>query len=94
MFLEELSSDQKAPGLTVQALFRRYRLQQSDLTRALSRATKPMTRVYAHYIWSGVQPPSINVILAIRRAYPYIAEKDLLQLMEDTRHSAEKSGDV
>jgi hypothetical protein len=71
--------------MTVQELFRRYKLEQKDLTRALGKWTPPISRSFAHYIWHGTKPPSLNVVLAIRRAFPYISEKELFEVIEDSR---------
>ena len=69
----------------MQELFKKYNLRQRDLTRALDEYEPPMSRTYAHYLWHGTKPPSLNVILAIRRKFPEITEKDLFALLESTR---------
>jgi hypothetical protein len=71
--------------MTVQELFRRYQLEQADLTRALAKHTPPISRSYAHYIWHGTKTPSVNVILAIHKAYPDITAEELLQVLKDSR---------
>jgi hypothetical protein len=71
--------------MTVQELFERYRLGQADLTRALAKHKPPISRSYAHYIWHGVKTPSVNVILAIHKAYPDIPAAELLQVLKDSR---------
>lgn len=72
----------------VQELFRRYGLEQRDLTRIAAAYTPPISRSYVHYIWQGQKPPSAKVILAIHEAHPEIPATELLQLAEDTRKLA------
>jgi transcriptional regulator with XRE-family HTH domain len=71
--------------MTVQELFKRYNLTQRDLTQALAKWKPPISRSYAHYVWHGTKPPSLNVILAIRRAFEMISDAELFELLEQTR---------
>jgi hypothetical protein len=72
--------------MTVQELFRRHNLEQSDLTRALAKWNPPISRSYAHYIWHGKKPPSLNAILAIRQAFSdKIADEELFQTLKEAR---------
>lgn len=75
------------PSDEVQRLFERHNLTQSDLTRALAHWTPPISRSYAHYVWHGVKPPSVNVVLAIHKAHPDIPVIELFQVLKDTRES-------
>ena len=69
----------------MQELFRRYHLGQRDLTQALKKHHPPISRSFAHYIWHGVKPLSLNAMLAIRHAFPEIPEKELLDVLEASR---------
>jgi transcriptional regulator with XRE-family HTH domain len=71
--------------MTVQELFKRHNLTQRDLTQALAKWTPPISRSYAHYVWHGTKPPSVNVILAIRRAFEIISDTELFDVLEETR---------
>lgn len=71
----------------MQELFQKYGLAQADLTRALDKWSPPISRSYAHYVWHGTKTPSVNVILAIHKAYPDITAEELLQVLKDSRTS-------
>jgi hypothetical protein len=72
--------------MTVQELFERHQLTQSDLTRALAKWTPPISRSYAHYVWHGKKPPSLKVIMAVRQAFSdKITDAELFDVLRQTR---------
>lgn len=66
-------------------LLERYGKRQSDLTRAFKNYRKPMSRTFAHYLWHGIKPPSLNAVMAIHQAFEEIPEKEIFEVLESTR---------
>jgi hypothetical protein len=71
--------------MTVQELFVKHGLQQRDLTRALRKYNPPISRTFAHYVWHGAKPPTLNVVMAIRKEFPDIPAEDLFEVLKTTR---------
>jgi hypothetical protein len=69
----------------VQALFKKHGLAQVDLYRALRQLMPTISRTYAHYVWHGTRSPTLDVLLAIRQAFPEIPEHELVETVAQAR---------